>query len=148
MHVQIIHAELLEFLRAGRLVGHPHQIDHDLRSIPPGGPHRLEDRRVVRDAHHGDDVGTRFRRDLDFERAGVHRLEVRDDRSARERLLQLRTTSMPSDLTSGVPASSQSAPPSTASFAASKARFRCMWSRATWRTGSMDRAYLALILKT
>src|SRR2546422_1028400 len=59
-----------------------------------------------------------------------------------------RTTSMPSDLTSGVPASSQSAPPSTASFAASKARFRCMWSRATWRTGSMDRAYLALILKT
>src|SRR3989442_8645324 len=44
---------------------------------------------LFRSAHHGDDVGTRLRRDLDFERTGVHRLEVRDDRSARERLLQL-----------------------------------------------------------
>src|SRR6266705_2533316 len=62
--------------------------------------------------------------------------------------LSCRTTSMPSDLTRGVPASSQSAPPSTASFAASNARLRCIWSRATCSTGSIERTYLAVSIKT
>src|SRR3989442_1520631 len=62
--------------------------------------------------------------------------------------LSCRTTSMPSDLTRGVPASSQSAPPSTVSFAASRARLRCMWSRATCNTGSIERTYLAVSIKT
>ena len=48
-----------------------------------------------------------------------------------------RRTSTPSDLIRGVPASIQSAPPSTASFAAWIARFACMKSRATCRTGSI-----------
>ncbi len=53
-----------------------------------------------------------------------------------------RTASTPSDFTSGVPASTQSAPPSTDSLAACSARFRCMKSRATCRTGfSIARAY-------
>ena len=62
--------------------------------------------------------------------------------------LSWRTTSIPSDLIRGVPASSQSAPPSTASAAARRARLRCMWSRATWRTGSMDLVYLVRSINT
>ena len=60
-----------------------------------------------------------------------------------------RTDSTPSDFTRGVPASIQSAPPATASFAAWTARLRCMKSRATCRTGSMGTAAnLPLPIKT
>ncbi len=51
--------------------------------------------------------------------------------------LRTRSASEPSDFSNGVPASIQSAPPSTASAAMSTARFRCIRSRATWRTGLM-----------
>src|SRR5207244_1722204 len=50
---------------------------------------RLEDRRIVRDAHHGDHVGPGLRRDLRLERAGIHRFQVGDDRLPREGFLQL-----------------------------------------------------------
>jgi hypothetical protein len=50
-----------------------------------------------------------------------------------------RTASSPSLLISGVPASIQSAPPSTASFAAPNARERFSKSSATWRTGRSSR---------
>src|SRR6266571_3097821 len=89
VHVQVVDAKRLELLRPHRFVGDPHQVDHDLRAVPPRGLHRLEDRRVVRDAHHRHDVGARLHGDLDLERARVHRLQVRDDRLARERFLEL-----------------------------------------------------------
>jgi hypothetical protein len=53
-------------------------------------------------------------------------------------LLRARRHSAPSLLIRGVPASIQSAPPSRDSRAISSARFRCMRSRATCRTGCMN----------
>src|SRR6266571_1550577 len=89
VHVQVVHAERFELLRPHGFVDDPHQVDHDLRAVPPRGLHRLEDRRVVRDPHHRHDVRAGLHGDLDLERARVHRLQVRDDRLARERFLEL-----------------------------------------------------------
>ena len=49
--------------------------------------------------------------------------------------LSARTASAPSLLMRGVPASIQSAPPSTASWAITMLLFSCIKSSATWRTG-------------
>ena len=89
VHVQIVHAELLELLRPGGFVRDPHEVDHDFRAVPTRRLDGLEDRRIVRDAHHGDHIGPGLRRDLRLEGAGIHRLQVGDDRLPREGLLQL-----------------------------------------------------------
>src|SRR2546421_299442 len=34
VHVQIVDAELLELLRPGGFVRYPHEVDHDLRTVP------------------------------------------------------------------------------------------------------------------
>ena len=61
--------------------------------------------------------------------------------------LSARTASAPSLLMSGVPASIQSAPPSTASWAMTMLLFSCMRSNATCRTG-MGAEFPAHYLRT
>ena len=81
--------ELRRPLGPGNRVRHADQVYHDLGTVEAAATDRVGDRVVVRGTEHRDQVGPRFRGDLDLERPGVHDLHVGDDAMAGNGLLEL-----------------------------------------------------------
>src|SRR5437773_85960 len=84
-----VDAHLLHLLRHRDLVGAKHDVAHDVAVELLGGPHGLADRVLVGLAHDDHKGGPVPVHHLGLEVAGVHRLEVRDDRMVRVLLMEL-----------------------------------------------------------
>ena len=121
MHDEI-DAEVFHPARARDAIVGGKIVAHHLHAEIAPGIDDAPDRRLVRAAHDDDEIGAGLRHHLRFEVPAVHRLQIGDDGVIGKALRGApRTARSPSARSSGVPASSQSTPASTAIAAVSSA---------------------------